>query len=182
MENSTCHYSNHTRAHTVILGRLTTRKIPQKAIPHGPESPVGVISLWGQIQMQMCVLWQWYTLGVCATISCLFKSFKEISNHAIINHEKEIHLFIYFLFIYFFCLSSTVVSYPSVGRREFAFWSIVPKFKVLYRNHAVAPPFVCVALVRTGRSANVTEFCHPLQRYFNLLTMGGHFWDVVCTT
>ena len=33
-------YSNHTRAHTVILGRLTTRKIPQKAIPHGPESPV----------------------------------------------------------------------------------------------------------------------------------------------
>ena len=60
----------------------------------------------------------------------------------------------------FFCLPSIVVGCPSVRYHEIAFRSIIPKFKMNIssllksRGHSA----VCAALVRSGRSANVTEF------------------------
>ena len=52
--------------------------------------------------------------------------------------------------------------------------------QVLYQYHAAAPPFVCVTLVRIGRSANVREFCLLVRNpsVASAISMVSHFWNI----
>ena len=52
--------------------------------------------------------------------------------------------------------------------------------QVLYQYHAAAPPFVCVTLVRIGRSANVREFSLLVRNpsVASAISMVSHFWNI----
>ena len=52
--------------------------------------------------------------------------------------------------------------------------------QVLNQYHAAAPPFVCVTLVRIGRSANVREFSLLVHNpsVASAISMVSHFWNI----
>ena len=52
--------------------------------------------------------------------------------------------------------------------------------QVLNQYHAAAPPFVCVTLVRIGRSANVREFSLLVRNpsVVSAISMFSHFWNI----